>query len=181
MGCRIFRFSGNVALQSSELRFHSDLVSMLPDYPRPAPTASSSPLARHCGLLVLRLTAGGSLLFWYGGREAMGAWSHVWQKTPWALPGQLTALGFPAGLTLALLLVSLVLLGSLFIILGLLTRLSAITLGLVSLTTAFLYTAFPEIEEQALLYTGICLAICLSGPGLFALDRVLRATAGRRK
>ena len=154
---------------------------MPPDYSRSAPATASFPLARHAGLLVLRLTAGGSLLCWYGFREVTGAWSHIWHKTPWALPGQLAVLGFPFSLPLGLLLVCFTLLGAAFIILGLLTRLSAAILGLVSVTTAFLYTAYPEIEEQALLYTGLCLAVCLGGPGLFALDQLLRGQAGRRK
>lgn len=131
---------------------------MPPDYSRPAPAPASFSLARHSGLLALRLTAGGSLLCWYGVREALGAWAHIWQKSPWSLPSQLSALGFPAALPLALSLVGLTLLGSLFIVLGLLTRLSAIILGLVAIATACLYTAYPEIEEKALLYTGLCLA-----------------------
>ncbi len=151
------------------------------DYTRSAaPVPASHSFTRHLGLLLLRLTAGGSLLIWYGWREGLSAWSHVWHKTPWAIPGQLATLGFPLPLALAITLVVLTLLGSLFIMLGLLTRLSALALGLVAAVTALLYTAYPEIEEQALLYTGLCLAISLTGPGLYAIDQVLRLTTKRR-
>ena len=150
------------------------------DYSRSAPAAAPTPITRHLGLLLLRLTAGGSLLFWYGGRQAITGWNHIWHKTPWDLLGQLTALGFPLSLTVGIFLVILTILGSTFIMLGLLTRLSAMALGMVGAVTALLYTAYPEIEEQALLYTGLCLAISLCGAGPFALDTLLRSTAGRR-
>ena len=153
---------------------------MPPDYPRSAPAAVPPPsTARQLGLLLLRITAGTSLLFWYGGREALSAWSHLWQKTPWALPGQLATLGFPLAWAVATFLVLLVLIGSSFIILGLLTRLSALALGLTAGVTALLFTAHPAVEEHALLYAGLCFAISLCGPGLFALDRLLQTT-GRR-
>lgn len=153
---------------------------MPPDYSRSAPAAAPPALSRQLGLLLLRLTAGTSLLFWYGGREALAAWSHIWHKTPWTLPGQLAALGFPLAWPVAVFLVILTLLGSAFVILGLLTRLSAFALGLTATVTALLFTAHPAIEEHALLYAGLCFAISLCGPGLFALDRVLRSTASRR-
>jgi uncharacterized membrane protein YphA (DoxX/SURF4 family) len=150
------------------------------DYSRPASVVPPPSLARNFGLLLLRLTAGGSLLFWYGGREALTAWSHIWHKTPWGLPAQLNTLGFPLALPIGLTLVILTLLGSFFMVIGLLTRLSSIAMGLVATVTAFLFTAHPEIEEQALLYTGLCFAISLCGPGMFAMDQVLKATTSRR-
>lgn len=154
---------------------------MLADYSRPAPTTvRSTPMTRHLGLLLLRLTAGLSLLCWYGGREALAAWSNIWHKTSWALPGQLVTLGFPLAWPLAVFLVILTLLGSVFIILGLLTRLSALALGMTAAITALLFTAHPTIEEHALLYAGLCFAISLCGPGLFALDSLLRAKPSRR-
>lgn len=153
---------------------------MTTDYSRTAPVASTNAATRHLGLLILRLTAGGSLLFWYGGRQALVGWSHIWHKTPWALPGQLTSLGFPLGVPTAIFLVVLTLLGSLFVMIGLLTRLSALSLGLVASVTALLFTAHPAIEEPAILYTGLCLAISLCGPGLLALDEVLKSKSRRR-
>ncbi len=150
------------------------------DYSRAPTTTSTATTARHLGLLLLRLTAGGSLLCWYSGRQALLGWSHLWQKTPWELPGQLTTLGFPLALPLAVFLVILTFAGALFMILGLLTRLSAILIAVVAAVTAILFTAYPVVEERALLYTGLCLAISLCGPGLIALDGALKARAKRR-
>lgn len=150
------------------------------DYTRPAPAVPAPALARNFGLLLLRLTAGGSLLFWYGGREGLAAWSHIWHKTPWGLPGQLTTLGFPLALPVGFTLVILTLLGAFFMVIGFLTRLSSVAMGLIALVTAFLFTAYPDIEEEALLYTGLCFAICLCGPGMFAMDQVLKVSTNRR-
>ena len=150
------------------------------DYSRSAPATAPTSITRHLGLLLLRFTAGGSLLFWYGGRQAITGWNHIWHKTPWALPGQLAGLGFPLSLTVSIFLVILTILGSTFIMLGLLTRLSAIAMGVVAAVTALLFTAYPEIEEQALLYTGLCFAISLCGAGPFAVDKLLRSSTSRR-
>lgn len=150
------------------------------DYSRPAPVVPPLSVARNAGLLLLRLTCGGSLLFWYGAREALNAWSHIWHKTPWGLPAQLTTLGFPLALPTALTLVVLSLMASVFIVIGLLTRISSVAISLVAAVTAVLFTAYPEIEEKALLYAGLCFAIALCGPGLFAVDPLLKATMSRR-
>src|SRR6187402_1706838 len=99
------------------------------EYNRPAPPPPSLHPARQLGLWVLRLATGGTLIFWHGWREATAGWSHLWHKTEWALPGQLGSLGFPVPLALSLVLVVVSLLGAAFLILGLLTRSSAVLLA----------------------------------------------------
>jgi uncharacterized membrane protein YphA (DoxX/SURF4 family) len=154
-------------------------TAMTTDYPRSSP-AQVPRLSLHVGLLVLRITTGGSLIAWHVAREGIGGWAHIWDKTSWTLPVALASLGFPVALPLAISLVVITLLGSFFMMLGLLTRLSAFVLMALAIVTALLYHAFPATAQLAVLYAGSFLAIALCGPGLFACDRVLRQLSQRR-
>lgn len=151
------------------------------EYNRPAPPPPSVHPARQLGLLVLRLTTGGTLILWHGWREAVAGWSHLWHKTPWILPGNLASMGFPFSLAVALALVVISLLGAAFVLLGLLTRTSAVVLAALAMVTAFLYAADPGVSENAVHYAGSCLAIALCGPGTLAMDALLRAFTRRRR
>lgn len=157
---------------------------MPPDYTRAAPAASAAKvaqsLARSIGLLTLRLVTGGALLFWHGWSQGRSAWSHIWQKTPWDLPGVLAAMGFPLSLALAFALVLIVLLSASFLMIGLLTRLSALLLASLAIIASALYHAYPGIAETAVLYAGAGLTSACCGPGAFAVDRALRALATKR-
>jgi hypothetical protein len=144
-----------------------------------APAAVSPQISRQIGLLVLRLTVGGSLLYWQISRQLPAAWSHIWQKTEWELPGQLAGLGFPLPLPLAIALILLVFLTAMAIMLGLLTRLSAVLLSSVCVITALLYRHYPQVVQPALLLAGACCAICLCGAGHLAVDRLLRSATRR--
>ncbi len=144
-----------------------------------APTAVTSPVSRQIGLLILRITVGGSLLYWQLARELPAAWSNIWQKTGWELPGQLAALGFPLPFPLAVSLVLLVLLSALAIAIGLLTRFSAVLMGSICVITALLYRHHPQVVQSALLLAGACAAICFCGAGHLAADRLLRAATRR--
>ncbi len=146
--------------------------------PHPPPPRTQP---RQLGLLVLRLATGGTLILWHAWREATAGWSHLWHKTDWSLPGHLGSLGFPAPLAVSIALVSIAFLGAIFVILGLLTRSSAALLAVLAMTTAFLYSAYPSVAENAVHYAGSCLAITLCGPGSLALDALLRTFARRRK
>ena len=130
---------------------------------------------------MLRFVAGGCLLTAHGLGGGLAAWSHIWHKTPWGLPGQLADLGFPFALPLGIALILFTLLGGLFLILGLLTRSSALVMGLMTLVAALLYRSLPGVAETAILYTGICVAIFLGGPGALSLDHLLRAATKRKK
>lgn len=149
------------------------------DYNRPAQGTPASPL-RQIGLLILRLTTATTLLLTHGIGQSLAGWHHIWHKTPWSLPTQLTQLGFPAPTFCAIALLILSQLSAIFILLGLLTRLSSTLLAIIAALTALLYHAYPNVLEPALLYTGCSLALALSGPGSLALDRLLRADHQRR-
>ncbi len=151
------------------------------DHSRPASSPPSPSILLNLGLLVLRIVAGSCLLAAHGWEAGRAAWSHIWHKTPWGLPGQLADLGFPFSLPLGIAMILLTLLGGLFLILGLLSRSSALVMGLMTLMAALLYRAFPSAAETAVLYTGIFVALFLGGPGAFSLDYGLRAATRRRK
>ena len=149
------------------------------DYSRTTP-AQAPKWAHHVGVLILRVATGGSLIAWHCAPKAMAGWAHIWDKTPWPFPDELANMGFPMALPLALSLVVITLLGSIFIILGLLTRPMAFVLAVFSIVTALLYHSYPTTAPMAVLYAGSFLAIALCGPGLFACDRALRALSQRR-
>lgn len=151
------------------------------EYNRPAPPAPSVHPARQLGLLVLRLTTGGTLILWHAWREAAAGWSHLWHKSPWTLPTHLAELGFPFPLAVSIALVVTAFLGAIFVLLGLLTRSSSVLLATLAMATAFLYAAYPATAEIAVLYAGACLAIALCGPGVLALDSLLRTLIRRRR
>lgn len=161
------------------------------EYHRPSPVHRPTPavspatvglpsLMRATGLLVLRLAAGLSLLGWHGWREAYGAWFHLWRKTSWSFPSTLGAMGFPWPVPSAVTLVAIGVLCSVFLVLGLLTRVSAILLGTAAVTAAFLYKAYPDRAEKYLLYAAIYLVLLISGPGWLSADGLLRRAAVKR-
>lgn len=150
------------------------------DYSRPTPAAPPADPLRHIGLLVLRLVTGCTLMIWHAGREAAAGWLHLWYKTSWDLPGQLGMLGFPVPLAVGIGAVIICLLGATFIILGLLTRVSALLICSLSVITAILYAAFPVVAESAVLLAGASLAIAFCGPGALSLDKLLKMTTRRR-
>lgn len=136
-------------------------------------------LLQASGLLLLRLTVGLNLLIWHGWRESFGAWLHLWRKTPWAFPETLASLGFPWPIPVAVTLVTVGVLGSIFLILGLLTRISATVLATAAVTAAILYQAYPDRSEKYLLYAGAYAVLVISGSGWLSADGLLRRTIRR--
>lgn len=136
-------------------------------------------LLQALGLLLLRLTAGLNLLLWHGWRETFGAWLHLWRKNPWPLPETLGSLGFPWPLPVAVALVVIAVFSSIFLILGLLTRISAALMAVAAITSAVLYQAYPERAEKYLLYAGIFAVLLISGPGWLSTDGLLQRSTRR--
>lgn len=149
------------------------------EYYRSPQSAPPGFLTRSIPLLVLRLSAGLSLLLWHGWRETFGAWLLLWRKTPWAFQETVAARGFPAPLPLSIALVIIGVLGSVFLILGLLTRVSSALLCVGAVTAAALYQADPDRAEKYLLYAAVYLVLVLSGPGQLSADTLLRRTVKR--
>lgn len=143
------------------------------EYYRNPHAATPGLLVRDAGLLLLRLAAASSLILWHGMTEGQGAWDHVWKKTPWIFRDSMDGLGFPFATPVSIAAVCAGLLGSLFIAIGLLSRVSAIVLLVCAVTGALLYVNYPAQSEALGLYAVIYLVIALCGPGRFSLDGIL--------
>ncbi|HRH55841.1 MAG TPA: DoxX family protein [Candidatus Paceibacterota bacterium] len=107
---------------------------------------------------------------------------HGWQKVEGGLPmvaGMLEGMGFPMPMVFAVLLIAAELGGGILLILGVLTRLSAKILAIVSLV-ALVVVHLPNGffmstggYEYILLLLAASVSIALSGPGRWALGRGL--------
>jgi uncharacterized membrane protein YphA (DoxX/SURF4 family) len=140
------------------------------DYNR-SPLASSAGLAvRDTGLLILRWCAGLALIVYHAWNEGERAWKHVWQKEPWAFAVEVAERGFPLPQAVAVAAVAAAMLGSVFLITGLLCRISAVVLLAITLCGLFLYGGVPELAERLSLYAGIYLVLVICGPGRISLD-----------
>jgi len=138
-------------------------------------------LVRDAGLLVLRWAAGLALIFFHAWDEIMAGWRHVWEKTAWPYAAEIADRGFPLPEAVAIASAAAALLGSVFLVSGLLCRISALVLLLCALVAIFLYGRIPEIGEKVMLYAAIYLVLVLCGPGRFSFDALLggRRAAGR--
>lgn len=135
------------------------------------------------GLLILRLGVGGFLLM------------HGWGKLQLLLAGKFDAIGDPIGLggAASLVLVTLAEFGcSLLVMMGLLTRLAAVTVVISMSVAAFVahgsdpwtmdeaarlfmagQTEFPVSKEPALVYLAVFLTLVFTGAGKFSLDALI--------
>jgi uncharacterized membrane protein YphA (DoxX/SURF4 family) len=103
----------------------------------------------------------------------MQAYEGIWLEKPWPLADFLLSKGLSLGQGKAFAgtLVVLICLGIPALCLGLFTRLSAaILLGLALLATIFTFGDATSSAEPPLLYSLLCLAIFLNGPGRMSLD-----------
>lgn len=134
-------------------------------------------LIRDAGSLILRWCAGLSLIVFHAWDEVMAGWKHLWEKTAWPYAGEIAERGFPLPEVVAIASAVAAMLGSLFLVSGLLCRISALVLLLCTLVAIFLYGRIPDTGEKLMLYAGIYFVLVLSGPGRFSLDALL---SGRR-
>ncbi len=128
------------------------------------------------GLLVLRLGFGGMMLFGHG-------WSKFENftkaKENFPVPGWFEA--FMTSEMSLVLAIATEVIGSALIMLGLLTRPAALSLGFTMLVGAFaihandpLFLGAGKAKEPALLYLIPCVAIVLTGAGRFSIDRTIK-------
>ena len=132
---------------------------------------------RDIGLAVLRVVTGLTVVGFHARDEVMNGWRHLWHKEPWAFAASLAESQFPLPVVVATVASVVALLSSLFLVSGLLTRLSAgLMLGM-AMVGAFLYWSIPVTAEKLVIYMAIYGALLLAGPGRFSMDALL---AGRR-
>ncbi len=151
------------------------------EYSRNPHAPPSGLFIRDAGLLILRWCAGMGLIFFHAWDEGVLGWKHVWQKEPWPYAVEIAERGFPLPEVVAAASVAAAMLASLFLLSGLLCRVSALVLLACTLCAIFLYGRVPELGEKLLLYAAIYLVLVLCGPGRFSLDALFtRRRAARR-
>ena len=117
------------------------------------------------GLLILRVAAG-LLMMTHG-------WSKI-QNFEGMVQSGFDPIGMGASLSV-IMLIGAEFVAALFIVLGLLTRLSAIPLMVAMSVAAFVAHASDplQVKELSLVYLTIFTTLCISGSGRFSLDSVL--------
>ncbi len=144
-----------------------------PDYHRIPNAPPPGLLVRDAGLLLLRWCVGLGLIFFHARAEVMAGWHHIWEKTAWPYALEIRERGFPLPEAVAIGSAAVALLGSLFLVTGLLARLSAVALLVCALCALFLYGKLPDVAERLVLYAGIYAVLVVCGPGRFSLDALL--------
>lgn len=125
------------------------------------------------GHLILRVVAGLMIFYIHGWHKLEGWIAYLQHGTPWKLAEEVAAMHFPAPLASAVAATIVQLISSLFIVVGLYTRINAVLLIGV-LGVAILQNLLAGRDPQlAILYTLIALTIALMGGGRFSLDAQL--------
>lgn len=150
------------------------------DYHRQPVAPPSGLITRDLGMFLLRWCAGLTLLLQHAWDEGVRGWKHVWHKEPWAWAVEVTERGFPLPEVVAAVAVAAAVLGSVFLLTGLLCRLSALVLLVCALVGLFLYGGVPDAAERLALYAGIYAVLVICGPGRISLDALFsNRRAGR--
>ncbi len=145
------------------------------DLSRPASPSLLGSALRDAGLFILRWCAGVTLLAFHAWREGVLGWRHLWYKEPWNWSVEVAERGFPLPTAVAVASVVAAIAGSIFLLTGLLCRLSAAVLLAGALCGLFLYGRVPETAERLALYAGIYTVLVLCGPGRLSLDHLFSA------
>ena len=136
-------------------------------------TAGPGPMM-HTGLFLMRAIAGASMIAHHAWAMVYTGWLHFWRGDEWLLVTAAEKMELPQPLAAALVFSLVLLVGSVFLIAGLLGRLTPAALLLACL--AILYVAFSkgitEYIEPAIVYSAIYVGLAATGPGAFCLDRL---------
>lgn len=132
-------------------------------------TDSNSP-AVACGHLVFRVTIGLMIFYIHGWHKLEGWISYLQHGTPWKLVEEVAGMHFPAPLASAVAATLVQFICSLFIVVGLFTRINAALL-LGALAGAVLQNLLADRDPQlAILYSLAVLTIVFVGGGRYSLD-----------
>ena len=129
------------------------------------------------GHLFLRVSAG-TMIFYIHGLHKLEGWiAYLQHGTPWTLAEEVAGMHFPAPLASAVAATLVQFICSLFIIVGLFTRINALLL-FGALSGAILQNLLAGRDPQlAILYTLVVLTLAFMGGGRISLDAKLIAKA----
>jgi putative oxidoreductase len=126
--------------------------------------------AASLGYLFLRVSAGGMIFYIHGWHKLEGWISYLQHGTPWKLVEEVAGMHFPAPLASAVAATLVQFICSLFIVVGLFTRINAALL-LCALSGAILQNLLAGRDPQlAVLYSLVVLTIVFMGAGKYSLD-----------
>ena len=129
------------------------------------------------GHFLLRVSAGLMIFYIHGWHKLEGWIAYLQNGTPWKLAEEVAGMHFPAPLASAVAATLVQFICSLFIIIGLFTRLNAILL-FGALSGAILQNLLAGRDPQlAILYTLVVLTLAFMGGGRISLDAKLFANA----
>jgi uncharacterized membrane protein YphA (DoxX/SURF4 family) len=132
------------------------------------------------GHLFLRVSAGAMIFYIHGLHKLEGWIAYLQNGTPWELFKEVQAMHFPAPYPSAILATLIQFICSIFITVGLFTRINAVLL-LGALSGAILQNVLAGRSPQlALLYIIIVIAIVFLGGGKFSLDAKTSAKFSRQ-
>src|SRR5258708_35772790 len=134
-------------------------------------------VAANFGHLFLRVSAGIMIFYIHGLHKLEGWIAYLQQGTPWTLAEEVAGMHFPAPLASAVAATLVQLICSLFIIVGLFTRINAILL-FCALSGAILQNLLAGRDPQlAILYTIAVTTLVFIGGGKYSLDAKVFAKA----
>ena len=129
------------------------------------------------GHLFLRISAG-TMIFYIHGLHKLEGWiAYLQHGTPWTLAGEVAGMHFPAPLASAVAATLVQFICSLFIIVGLFTRINALLLFCALSGAIFQNLLAGRDPQLAILYTLVVLTLAFIGGGRISLDAKLFAKA----
>ncbi len=124
------------------------------------------------GNLILRVVSGASMIIFHSWGKLIGLFNFLNGK-PWKFVEAVQIIGLPLPVLFAILATLIEFVGSILVILGLFTRVSAIGLALVMLFAIYFHIITKTSAELALIYLSIFVFLALVGAGNFSLDNRL--------
>jgi putative oxidoreductase len=131
------------------------------------------------GLLILRVMAGGLLLWLHGWGKAVGVWKFVTAGQAWGLLGVVKSMGFPVPGLWAMMATMAESAGAFLVVIGLLARWSAAAIAINMMVAMYFHYTRGEGAEMAALYLAAAAAVALCGPGRYSLDE--KGTTRRKR
>lgn len=123
--------------------------------------------------LAVRIAAGALMLYHHGWHKVVDAGRYFVEGVPWLLVAEVQEVGFPLPLPSALFATAAQALGSLFVIAGLLTRISGLFVASTLPVAIFANIRFGEDPQLPLLYLCLFLVVVWLGSGRYSVDRLL--------